>query len=545
VSADDAALTRRTVIGAGLAGLAAVLAGCGGSGHHGSSPPSSRPTLPDTSAPTTAAAPSTTSTTATGPLDASAWNQLASSLSGHLVLPSDAAYAVDCQLFDFRYDNIHPAGIAYCATPDDVARSIAFARQYDLTPTPRAGGHSYAGYSTGTGLVVDVTLMASVSPQGAPGAPGSAATIGAGARLIDIYSQLNGSGVSIPGGSCPTVGIAGLALGGGLGVVGRQHGLTCDNIASLQMVTADGRILTASPTSNPDLYWACRGGGGGNFGVVTSFVFNTFATAPVVLFTLNWPWSAADQVLPAWQQWAPAAPDALWSNCLLATGGPATPPSIKVAGVYEGSVAGASALLAELQRSAGAASGSYLGSAPFATAMYIEAGCSGLTEDACHLPTQAPGGQLPRAPSSAKSDFLTSVLSDGGVSVVIDALNARYHDGAEGSVAYDACGGAIGQPAPDATAFVHRNAICSAQYSFQLVAGQAASVVAASQQWLDDLYAALRPYVSGQAYQNYIDPALTDWEQAYYGANLPRLESVKQTYDPDDVFHFPQSIPVP
>ena len=153
-------------------------------------------------------------------------------------------------------------------------RSIAFVRAHDLPIAARSGGHSYAGYSTGTGLVCDVTAMHRVTVNGAAGT----ATVGAGARLIDLYAALAPHGVCVPGGSCPTVGIAGLTLGGGQGVVGRRFGLTCDVLTSLQVVTAAGDLLTCDANEHADLYWACRGGGGGNFGVATSFTFATQIT---------------------------------------------------------------------------------------------------------------------------------------------------------------------------------------------------------------------------------------------------------------------------
>src|SRR5260370_39874648 len=121
-------------------------------------------------------------------------------------------------------------------------------------------------------------------------------------------------GRGVPGGSCPTVGITGLTLGGGVGVVSRAYGLTCDNVKSLQIVTADGQVRTCNASSNADLYWACRGGGGGNFGVVTSFTFGTHPAGEIILFFLSWPWAQAGQVISARQASAPHAPDGLASD---------------------------------------------------------------------------------------------------------------------------------------------------------------------------------------------------------------------------------------
>src|SRR5581483_1524208 len=236
------------------------------------------------------------------------WTALGRDLSGPLVRPGESAYTVSKRLFDPRFDSISPAGIAYCRNPHDVSTCLAFVRKFGIPVAARCGGHSYAGWSSSKGLVIDVTRMSGVNVSG------STAVVGAGTRLVDFYNGLAAHGRGVPGGSCPTVGIACLTLGGGVGVVSRAYGLTSDNVKSLQIVTADGQIRTCTPSQNSDLFWACRGGGGGNFGVVTSFTFGTRQVGNIVLFFLSWPWSQAAKVISAWQSWAPHAPDALWSN---------------------------------------------------------------------------------------------------------------------------------------------------------------------------------------------------------------------------------------
>ena len=154
------------------------------------------------------------------------------------------AYTVSKRLFDPRFDSLHPAGIAYCRNPHDVSTCLAFVRKFGVPVAARCGGHSYAGWSSTSGLIVDVTRMAGVNVSG------STATVGAGTRLIDFYNGLAAHGRGVPGGSCPTVGIAGLTLGGGIGVVSRAYGLTSDNVQSLQIVTADGQVRTCSASQN-------------------------------------------------------------------------------------------------------------------------------------------------------------------------------------------------------------------------------------------------------------------------------------------------------
>ena len=172
--------------------------------------------------------------------------------------------------------------------------------------------------------------------------------VGAGAHLIDLYTSLAGRGLTVPAGSCPTVGVGGLALGGGVGLASRALGTTCDNLVSVTVVTADGRALVCDARRNADLFWACRGGGGGNFGVATSFTFRTHRVAGGSYFFASFSWSHAAEVVSAWQRWAPHAPDALFSICSLSTGSGS--PTVSVFGQYMGSTAALRRTLSGLTR---------------------------------------------------------------------------------------------------------------------------------------------------------------------------------------------------
>jgi hypothetical protein len=528
----DARYSRRDLLrGGGLVAAAAAstaLAGCSASPK--SAPPAS-----------TTSSSGTTSTTAA--LDTAAWATLASSLSGRLVLPSSPSYVTARLLYDPRFDNLNPAAVAYCASPADVQRCIGFARAHGIRPIPRCGGHSFAGYSSGPGLLVDVTPMNTVTVSGAGSGGSAGAVVGAGTLLVDLYNQLAQSGVVVPGGSCPTVGISGLALGGGVGVVGRKYGLTCDTVESVQVVTADGRILTCDASTNADLFWACRGGGGGNFGIVTSFTFRTAPIPPLALFTLDWPSSAAADVLGAWFGWQHAGPDELWSNCQLLSGGNGVL-QVRTAGMFVGSAATLSSLVNTLVTAVGAQpSYRFVGPEQYLNAMLVEAGCESLDVAQCHLTPQSPMGTLDRAGSVASSGYVSALPSPAGtaafVATVNDLIQTLPHLG--GGVAFDALGGAINAVKPSDTAFVHRNAIAGIQAS--VATGASESVAEQGRSWLAHFASSVTSYVDGQAYQNYIDPTLVDWQQAYYGTNLGRLVSVKARHDPDDVFHFAQSIP--
>ena len=533
---------RRFLQVAGGAVAGAALAAC--SNKSSASTTSSSSTRP-TSTSTTAAPASTTTTTGPPPTE-SDWSALATSLSGPLVRPGASSYGTSAQLFNPTFDTISPQGIAYCESSTDVATCLSFVKDHSLEFAVRSGGHSYGGYSTSKGLVIDVTRQSSVDLNSA----GDTANIGAGARLVDIYSTLGAAGVALPGGSCPTVGIAGLTLGGGLGVVDRRFGLTCDNLLGATVVLASGQVVTCSAQEEPDLFWALRGGGGGNFGVVTDFTFQVHPIGNLGLFTLVWPWSDAPRVISAWQSWAPNAPAEIWSNCQLLNS-QNTPngvaPVARVTGISVGSV---SALQQEISTFIGMVGPSpfdrFVGGDTYANTMLIEAGCDGDTVAECHLPSQNPAGILTRSPFAAKSDWLGSPLPSSGVAALVGAIDDREGSSilSGGGIVLDAAGATINQVASDATAFVHRNALASLQYSAGWGVGTPESTISANLAWLQKAWTGMRPYVNGQAYQNYIDPTLVGWQQAYYGTNFARLQQVKVEYDPHDLFKFAQSIPL-
>ena len=519
---------------AAVLGVTAAAAGCT---RQSPKPATTGSTPPSASSPPSPSSPPP-STPPAGPRDLAG---LRKALGDKLILPADNRYPAASQLFDPRFDAIHPDAVAKCTSPDDVAACLEFAKASGTGFAVKAGGHSYAGYSTSSGLVVDVGAMNTVTP----GTTAATARIGAGARLADIYAKLAAQNSSIPAGSCPTVGVAGLALGGGIGVVGRKYGLTCDRLTAIELVTADGKHTRCDDNHDPDLFWAQRGGGGGNFGVVTALEFATHRTQPLSYFLLRWDWARAADVVAAWQSWLPTTPDELWSSLHLdgAASSATTPkatPKIYVTGVYVGALAALQKLIDELQGAAKAPMSSrFANQADYLRTMMIEGGCADLTLAQCR--PQAEGGALRRGEQLARSDYIASALTSSGIEVVLDGIEARQRAGlAGGSVLFDAYGGAINRVKPTDTAFAHRDQLACLQYVAPIFD---ASTTQANQAWLDGLYAKMRGHVSGHAYQNYIDPQLADWQHAYYGVNLDRLIGVKMAYDPDDLFRFAQSIP--
>jgi len=461
-------------------------------------------------------------------------------MSGSLIRPANRAYALDRLLYNSKFVDLRPQGIAYCESADDVARCLEFATSHDLALTGRSGGHSYGGYSSCEGLVIDVSRMADVTVD----TRANTATVGAGAQLVDVYNVVGQHDRLLPGGSCPTVGIAGLTLGGGVGVFARKFGLTSDNLRSVSLVTADGHHVRADEHNHSDLLWACQGGGGGNFGVATSFTFNVHAMPDVTLFTMQFPWPAAATVLEAWSQWIGAAPDELWSDCQLFSQG-TYGFLAETNGVYCGGASALTSHLADLRALIGTTpSYSFIGSHDYIEAMKIEAGCSGLAVASCHLSSHTPAGQLSRSAYSAKSSYVDAAMTHARAQRMVAAIeNLQSHAPTlGGAIAFDAYGGAINRVASDETAFVHRDKVAGIQATYSWGTYSPASEIDAGQAWLTWLGADVFDPSAG-AYQNYIDPTLSDWQSAYYGANLQRLVKVKTTYDPDNRFTFAQSIP--
>jgi FAD/FMN-containing dehydrogenase len=483
---------RRALLVAAAAGAGAALAGCGSK----KAPPPARG--PD-------------------------WAALRSRLGTRLVLPADAGYPTARLSYDPLFDTRKPAAVARCASTADVQACLETARGGGLPVAARSGGHSYAGYSTPDGaLVVDVSAMAAVRV-----AADGTATIGAGARLIDVYVALAAAGRALPAGSGPSVGIAGLTLGGGLGPLARKYGLTCDHLRSAAIVTADGKARTASASSEPDLFWALRGGGGGNFGVVTELTFDTVPAPDLTTFVLHFPGGAAGDVFGAWQGWIHDAPDELWSNCVLTPGAQV---DCRVGGYLIGTPGTLDGLLSNLyQRSGAQPASSYVQPMDYLTAMRYAAGCTSLTTAQCHLP--AAGGQLGRESFVASSRVLTAPVGDTGAIVDLVAAGGP-------ALLFDGLHGALARVGARDTAFPHRTALATVQiYLDTTAAGEPAARRA-----IGDVRDRLGDLLGPHGYVNYIDPDLPDWASAYYGGNLDRLRRVAHRYDPDLVFRFAQGL---
>ncbi|MBO4258411.1 FAD-binding oxidoreductase [Streptomyces griseorubiginosus] len=463
------------------------------------------------------------------------WTGLARDLDGTLIRPGDAKWATAHQLYNTRFDGLKPAAVAYVAHADDIRTTLAYARAHGIQVAIRNGGHSYAGWSSGNGkLILDVSELNRIRVGDGQ------AVVGAGSKLIDVYRALTAKGVTIPAGSCPTVGVSGLVLGGGHGVVSRAYGLTCDSLTEATLITADGKQLTANATTNKDLFWALRGAGNGNFGVVTELHFKTHPAPQAVSAYVTWPWAKAAAVVKAWQEWGPGQPDEIWSSCHLENGGS---PTVSVAAFSLGTYGELQNALDRLASKVGAPARSVtLKRHTYEGAMEAYAGCSSFpTAAQCHLPGSTPGrspqGALGRETYAARSDFFDRSISTAGIQTML--AHIKSVQGGAGSIALTALGGAVNRVSPTATAFVHRRSRMLAQY---IASWRAGTTGTAAQSWLTKTHDAMKPYASGAAYQNYTDPTLTNWRKAYYGDAAARLTTVKKQYDPNRFFTYPQAL---
>ncbi|MBA0047177.1 FAD-binding oxidoreductase [Mycobacteroides sp. LB1] len=452
------------------------------------------------------------------------WEDLRGSLSGALVVRGEAGSVEAGRAFNPLFDVNHPGAVAFCASEEDVARCVEFASNAAIPVAARSGGHSYAGYCIpNDGLVVDLGRMATVSMTG------TAAVVRSGARLIDVYAGVAEAGRMLAGGSCPTVGIAGLTLGGGVGVLTRKFGLTCDQLISARAVTSDGKIRILSSTSEPDLFWAIRGVGGGNFCIATEFTFATAEATELTVFTLDYAPGDTAAIMHRWLTFMADAPDELWTT-LHAVGG--TAPQCRIVGCIAGST-NPRALIENLRSAIGIGpTDRFEAVKSFLGAMKFMGGCSTLTVAQCHPSwTGSAPGQLERESFVASS----RMVPHAGVDTArIEALLV----GKPGlTFIFDSLGGAVSRIPADANAFPHRHAVAS----IQIYHGVGADSAIASQR-VDEARDRLGEICGAAAYVNYIDPRMPDWAAAYYGENLPRLRRIAAAYDPNEVFGFAQAV---
>lgn len=437
------------------------------------------------------------------------WTAFQSSLKGRVYRPGQPGYPTVRQLFNPRWDSVQPAAVVRAAGGNDVRAAILFARKNRLISVPKSGGHSYVGASTvSNGMVVDVSAMRSMSYAG------NVLTVGAGAKLYDVHAFLDKHGKSLPTGTCPTVGIAGLTLGGGLGVHTRAFGLTCDRIQSLGVITADGVARNVSATSDPDLFWALRGGGGGNLGIVTSFKLITIPATKLGFFRLTWPESRAADVVRGWQKFAVAAPITAWANLRIVAQSNGTL-GVTVLGVSTTGNGAAAAAQLESYVKVKATTRSFAVRTHMEAVKYLGGGT-----------TSARQGFL------AGSDVLKPMTAPT-ITALLGAVKTAARAKLPAVAILDPLGGQAAKVPSGGSSWGWRSAVGVAQWYSGMAAHPTSAQLRAAQTFITNGHRAVRPSTAG-GYVNYVETGRS--VSSYYGANYARLQAVKKKYDPTNFF---------
>ncbi len=436
-------------------------------------------------------------------------------LAGELLGPGERGYGEARRVFNGLIDR-RPALIARCRSTADVIAMTRFARDHDLLVSVRGGGHNVAGTAVADGgLMIDLSGMTGVrvNPQG------GTARAEAGVTWRQFDRETGAFGLATTGGLVSTTGIAGLTLGGGFGYLARSYGLACDNLLSADVVTAEGMLLPASPSEHADLFWGLRGGGG-NFGIVTSFEYRLHPVAGVVGGLLIHPIERAKEALRFYRDYTAAAPDTLTCHAGLLTG----PDGARVLGFvvsFVGAPAEAEKVLRPLQ-AFGPPAADLL-----RPMMYTE------------LQQMMDASYPPGLCHYWKSSFLRG-LSDEGMDILIDhflrAPTPQSH------IIIEQLGGAASRVPGDATAFAHRT---NPLDLLLLGVSTRPEEHEACRQWAQDLWSAMSPSFGEGVYLNYLSEEAGEGSarvEAAYDRNYPRLVALKRRYDPTNFFRLNQNI---
>ncbi|KMO35654.1 oxidoreductase [Methylobacterium variabile] len=450
-------------------------------------------------------------------------------MHGRLIRPGEPGYLVAAWPNNARWADVYPSAIAMCVDDHDVRACIDWARQEHQAFAVRSGGHNYAGFSTTRGLLIDVKPMSGITLDPKNGL----VRVQAGASNQDMADALRATGLAVASGRCPTVGTSGLVLGGGWGFSATRYGLTCDALRATEAVTADGTLRRASdrPGEENDLFWAARGGGGGNFAAHTSFTFALHEVGDVTTFNIVWPAKRQVELMLALQEIQLAHPREVATRSKIAPATAASSRRDQLRVQTLGQFFGPPARLRELLAPA------------FALAEPIVAEINGLNYWSArdYLVTDDPTGLY-----DMRSSFVEDRLGGDG----LDTMMAWMERWPGGSLRQDnmgilfAVGGQVKAVAPEATAYVHRRSDFILEIEASWSPLDTPDVVARQRAWLAEYFAAMQPYVQPRSYVNFPSRDLPNWQHAYYGRNLPRLSAVKRQYDPDNIFRFPQSIPL-
>jgi FAD/FMN-containing dehydrogenase len=471
---------------------------------------------------------------ATTPSTSRALRNLRRHLKGRLLLPGDPDYLKESAPANGRYRSIRPIAVAECADEDDVVTCVNWVRENGVAPVARGGGHSYAGYSTTTGLMISLKPINSVRINRRH----ATASCGGAALNQNFYDRTKGGPLFLPGGTCLGVGVGGLALGGGIGYQTHWAGLTADHMLSSRIVTASGDLLTLSPTENADLFWACRGGAGGSFGINTAFTFS-LVEKPKQVTWYRYDWKGADAataVLNAFNNLIAKAPPAL--NAVAAatavpigSGSPTEAIEVFSRGQYIGPPDELHDLVQPLLDAAGPPIKSEFRPLDF-----------------WDVVAMISSGEPPSHGFGDISRYAATPIPESAVVKMVGLLAdcPSRSDDDNGSIWSL---GWVGGPVVDRfgrtdTAYVHRGMSTLLRPTTVWSDESPPSVAEGLNAWTNSIISTLDPYTPNESYQNFPNRMIGDWQQAYYAENFPRLVSIKAMYDPHNLFQNTQSIPV-
>ncbi|KAF9926179.1 hypothetical protein FBU30_004180 [Linnemannia zychae] len=447
--------------------------------------------------------------------------------------------------FDLRY-TFNPEVIVMATSAADVQTAVKCAKASNVAVAPRSGGHSFEGYSIGGqdgSLVLDITGMSSVVVTG------NKAKVGSGIRLGPLYLELfNQGGWTLNGGTCPSVGVGGHTLGGGFGLLSRKYGLLIDRLVEIELVNADGNLVTASATQNTDLFYALRGAGGGSYGVVTSFTFLPIKpSAKATSFTYDWKISDAKAVLRAYVDYQATASRDVGVEMNVG------PDGLEMYGIFQGTKSEQAAALAPFLKKAPKPSSSDIREGRYIDGQLRFAYIAGDPKDINALGLTGSYKPGDSRYTKGKSLVYPSALKDSTIALLAKWGSITPSGSTANYIIVDLWGGAVQDTSADATAFIHRDA----HTVFEFVAEWDENPNAkpgkpdckGCLKWMDDMYAEFLTdfkanYGPVRGYQNYIDKAIPNWQDAYYGSAITRLKQIKTSVDPGNIFRFPQSIPL-
>lgn len=446
-------------------------------------------------------------------------------LTGRMILPNHASYDKSRLVSNYYTSkNSYPDVIIYCKSTQDVQNAVKWALCKNIPVRIRSGGHNHEGFSTGKGLVIDVSEMKKVEVNHTT----NIATIQSGMTGGELYSLLSKEGLTQVGGTCADVGISGLVLTGGMGPLLRRHGLTCDTLIAFEMVNGKGEIIYVTKDNEyKDLFWACRGGGGGNFGVITSVTLQLYPAKKVTWFNIGWDWSQpVEEVITTWQQLFANGDKKWFSHIDIWTKQFPTEKlkkqPIKVLGVYYGTPEEAKRDLEPFLK---------IGQPKEQTIELIDwvKAIKEFEDATAVFLTDKPEYKSTGA-------YAMKPLPKEAIRIIVDTLqNSRSP---LLNVLLFSMGGACAEIAPTDSAYFYRKAIFFLDYSIQWLKQEEDKKQIAE---LDVLRTKLLPYTSGD-YVGNPDRSLKNYLKDYFGDNVERLRCVKRKYDPNNLFQFEQGI---